>query len=208
MATWGCGLPVGCSQPAVAGGVIYADLKSELSTHLASQALFTQSSPGPDHHCYKLSPFQAHWGRWHCTCFLRPACLFTVHVGSGSSPLSCGVFLPTPLLQAFPLLVAGCVPPLLPSPAGLWGISPPPLLQHSGSPALFATCLFCCYCLLLCFSFFPGWGSVCPGGYADLAQGCLWEYRIPLSSPCGRRLPKLSGCWHLAAAGSPPGFSI
>jgi hypothetical protein len=25
--------------------------------------------------------------------------------------------------------------------------------------------------------FFPRWGSVCPGGYADLAQGCLWEYR-------------------------------
>jgi hypothetical protein len=50
-------------QPAVAGGVIYADLRSELSTHLAPQALFTQSSPGQDCHCYKLSPFQAHWGR-------------------------------------------------------------------------------------------------------------------------------------------------
>jgi hypothetical protein len=58
-------------------------------------------------HCYKLSPFQAHWGRWHCTHFLRPVCLFTVHVGSGSSLLSCGVFLPPPLSQAFPLLVAG-----------------------------------------------------------------------------------------------------
>jgi hypothetical protein len=55
--------------------------------------------------CYKFSPFQAHWGRWHCTHFLRPACLFTVHVGSGSSPLSCEVFLPPPLLQAFPLLI-------------------------------------------------------------------------------------------------------
>jgi hypothetical protein len=31
-------------------------------------------------------------------------------MGSGSSPLSCGVFLPPPLLQAFPLLVAGHVP--------------------------------------------------------------------------------------------------
>jgi hypothetical protein len=49
------------------------------------------------------------------------------------------------------------------------------------------------------FSFFPGWGSVCPGGYADLAQGCLWEYRMPLSSHCGPRLPKPSGCWCLAA---------
>jgi hypothetical protein len=35
--------------------------------------------------CYKLPPFQAHWGRWHCTRFLRPVCLFTVHLGSGSS---------------------------------------------------------------------------------------------------------------------------
>jgi hypothetical protein len=24
--------------------------------------------------------------------------------------------------------------------------------------------------------FFPGWRSVCPGGYATLAQACLWEY--------------------------------
>jgi hypothetical protein len=45
------------------------------------------------------------------------------------------------------------------------------------------------------FSFFPGWGSVCPGGYTDLAQGCLWEYHIPLSSPCGLHLPT-----HLGAA--------
>jgi hypothetical protein len=66
---------------------------------------------------------------------------------------------------------------------------PSPLLQLSGRPARFATCLFCCYCLLFSFSFLPGWGSVCPGGYADLAQGCLWEYRILLSSRCGLRLP-------------------
>jgi hypothetical protein len=94
-------------------------------------------------------------------------------------PLSCGVFLPLPLLQVFPLLVAGHVPLFLPSPAGLlWGIFLPPL-RHSGCPALFATCLFCCYCLLFSFfSFFPGWGLVCPGGYADLAQGCLWELTL------------------------------
>jgi hypothetical protein len=74
---------------------------------------------------------------------------------------------------------------------------PLPPLWHSGCPALFATCLL----LLLFihfgfFSFFPGWGSVCPGGYADLAQGCLWEYRVPLSSPgCVR----LWGRWELAS---------
>jgi hypothetical protein len=45
MAICGCGLPACCCQSAVAGGVIYADLWDELSTHLAQQALFTQSSP-------------------------------------------------------------------------------------------------------------------------------------------------------------------
>jgi hypothetical protein len=83
-------------------------------------------------HCYKLSPFQAHWGMRHCTHFLWPACLFTAHVGSGSSSLSCGVFLPLPLLLAFPLLLAGHVLLLLPdgmfiySSCGRWVL--PPLL--------------------------------------------------------------------------------
>jgi hypothetical protein len=45
MAICSCSLPVRCCQPAVAGGVIYADFWGELSTHLAPQALFTQSSP-------------------------------------------------------------------------------------------------------------------------------------------------------------------
>jgi hypothetical protein len=44
MAVWGCGLPAHCCQPAVAGGIIYADLRSEVNTHLALQTLFTQSS--------------------------------------------------------------------------------------------------------------------------------------------------------------------
>jgi hypothetical protein len=38
-------LPACCCHPAVAGGIVYADLWGELSTHLALQALFTQSSP-------------------------------------------------------------------------------------------------------------------------------------------------------------------
>jgi hypothetical protein len=45
MAICGCGLPARCCQPAVAGGFIYANLRGELNTHLAPQALFTQSSP-------------------------------------------------------------------------------------------------------------------------------------------------------------------
>jgi hypothetical protein len=31
-------------------------------------------------------------------------------------------------------------------------------LRLSGNTTLFATCLFCCYCLLFSFSFFPGEG--------------------------------------------------
>jgi hypothetical protein len=40
-----CGLPAFCCQPAVAGGIIYSDLWYEVSTHLALQSLFAQSSP-------------------------------------------------------------------------------------------------------------------------------------------------------------------
>jgi hypothetical protein len=40
-----CGLLPCCCQSVVGGGVIYADSRSELNTHLALQALFTQSSP-------------------------------------------------------------------------------------------------------------------------------------------------------------------
>jgi hypothetical protein len=86
--------------------------------------------------------------------FLRPECLFTVHMGSGSSSLSCGAFLPLPLLEAFLLLIARCVVPLLPSPAGLFiytshrkwvfplscGVFlPPPLLQ--AFPLLIVGCV-------------------------------------------------------------------
>jgi hypothetical protein len=124
-----------------------------------------------------------------CCCTYQPPCLFTAHMGGGSSHLSCGVFLPLPLSQAFLLLVAGHVPLLLPEPLrpGLpclftvLGRSPLPPLWLLGHPTLFSTSLYCYSCLLLSFFFFPGWRSVCPWGYADLAQGCLWEYRVPLS---------------------------
>jgi hypothetical protein len=89
-------------------------------------------------------------------------------------------------------------------------------LPHS--PELRVPCPFCCIpffvfpaaCLLfnLFFSlFFPGWGSVCPWGYADLAQGCLWEYCVPLSSPGGLLLPSRlgAGIWQYESL---PGFSI
>jgi hypothetical protein len=71
----------------------------------------------------------------------------------------------------------------------------PPLFGAQVAPhsLLYASSLTAYYSVF--FSFFPGWGSVCAGGYADLAQGFLWEYCMPLSSPCCLCLPKPYGCW-------------
>jgi hypothetical protein len=127
-------------------------------------------------------------------------------MGSGSSLLSCVVFLPLPLLQvSCSWLLVMCHHSCLLQLACCEGF-PLPCLWCSGCPALFATCLFCCYCLFFSFSFFPGWGLVCPGGNADLARGCLWEYRIPLSSSCDLHLPKPSGCCRLVVAWEPSWF--
>jgi hypothetical protein len=112
-----------------------ADLGGELSTHLASQALLTQISPVWEP-LLQAFPFPSTLGE----VTLHPlsqACVFVYSSrGKWVFPLSCGVFLPPPLLQAFPLLVAGRVPPLPPSPArpglfiySLGGISLPRLLR-------------------------------------------------------------------------------
>jgi hypothetical protein len=88
-----------------------------------------------------------------------------------SHKLSRSWLLGTPLLPPEPLLPARLV--YLQSREGF----PSPSLWCSVHPTLFPACLYCSYCLLVSFSFFPGWRSVCPGSYAALAQGCLWEYR-------------------------------
>jgi hypothetical protein len=183
MAIWCCGSPDHCCQPAVAGGLIYADLRIELSTHLALQALFTSRSSGC--HCYKLSPFQAHWGRWHCTRFLRLACLFTIHVGSGPSPTSSPVeffchccFYKLSCSWLLGGCHRSCVLQLACLFTVLWGITPPPSLAlRAPHPLCYVSFLL----LLLIIQFFsPGWGSVCLGDYAYLARGCLWEYGVLL----------------------------
>jgi hypothetical protein len=124
-------------------------------------------------HFYKLSCCD-YWA----VLLLLPAAMFVYSsVRSGSSLLSCGVFLLLPHSQAFPLLVAGRTPPFQPEPLRptwlvylqSWEGFPSPNLRHSVHPTLFPTCLYCSYCLLFSFSFFPGWRLVCAGGYAALA---------------------------------------
>jgi hypothetical protein len=189
MAICRCGLPACCCQPAVAGGVIYADLWGELITHLALQALFTQSSV----HEPLLQAFPFPITLWEVTLLLVPqACVFVYSLrGKWVFPPLLWGFPPSATLTSFP--PPGCwAHTLTPTRASL---SHPSYLQFREgfpSPILFATCLYCSYCLLFSFAFFPGWRSVCPGGYAVLAQGCLWEYHVLLSSPCPR-LPKPPG---------------
>jgi hypothetical protein len=118
-------------------------------------------------------------------CAIAPAgqrvCLqFTWEVGPPPSPVFSSLCHSHKLSHSWLLGAHPCSRPLRPGPACYLQFRegfPSPPLQHSGCPTLFATCLYCSYCLLLNFSFLPGWGSVCPGGYADLAQGCLWKYR-------------------------------
>jgi hypothetical protein len=101
-------------------------------------------------------------------------------------------FLPRLLLQAFPLLVAGHVLLLLPSPAGLFIHSsmsdfPSPPLWHSGHPVLFATCLFCCYCLL--FSFFS-----LGGGQSVQGVMLIWPRIV-----CGSTTCSLAHLWSVSS---------
>jgi hypothetical protein len=62
--------------------------------------------------------------------------LFYFQVGSDTSPLSSGVFLLPPVIQAFLLLVAGQVLPLLPSLASLFIYSS---MRDCHSPLFFGT---------------------------------------------------------------------
>jgi hypothetical protein len=179
----GCGLPALCCQSAVAGGIFYADLRGELNTHLALQVLFIQSSPV----CKPLLqafPFPSTLGE----VTLHPlsqACMF-VYSSSGKwvFPPLLSSFPPTATLTSFPAPgFWACAPAPTEAPLAslaclftVPGRIPFPHLWHSVCPTLFPTCLYCSYCFLLSFSFFPGWRSVCQGGYAALAQGCLWEH--------------------------------
>jgi hypothetical protein len=151
-----------CCQSAVARGVIYADLRGELSTHLALKALFTQSSVWEP--LLQAFPFPSTLGE----VTLHPLSQTSVFIYS-----SCGKWVFSPLLWSF---LPTATFTSFPTP-GCWAGAatrafsgqlvylqfceglPLPLLQHSGCPALFAMCLFCCCCLLFSFfSFFPRWG--------------------------------------------------
>jgi hypothetical protein len=83
-------------------------------------------------------------------------------------------------------------------------------LQHSGCPALFASCLFCCYCLLLSFFSLFTLG----GGWSVLGAVLIWPRIICGSTACClahlvvRLFPSHLGAAIWRWCGSPPGFSV
>jgi hypothetical protein len=119
--------------------------------------------------CYNLSPFQAHWGRWHCTTFLRPVCLFTVYVGSGPSP-SPGEFSSHSHFYKFSRswLLGVCRCSCLLHQACCEGFPLPPF-NAQGAP-LSLLCVFFGVIAYYSgfFSFFPGWG-------VGLSRGLCWS---------------------------------
>jgi hypothetical protein len=162
----------------------------------------------------------AHWERWCHTHLLWLTCLFTVYVKECPSP---------PRQWSFPQdsrcyklsPLQGCwAGAASPAISGWlvylqfdWGAPLPHSLELRAPcslcyvPFLFFSAACLLFSLNFFFSFSPVWGSVCPGGYADSAQGYLWEYHVPLSSPGGLLLPSRIGAniwWHR----NPPGFSI
>jgi hypothetical protein len=123
----GCGLPAHCCQPAVAGVVIYANLRGEINTHLAPHALFTQSSPVWENKLCSLIqafPFSSTLGE----VTLHPlsqACMFVY-----SSP---GRWVFPPLLWSFP---PSTTLTSFPTP-GCWAHTPAPAGASLAQPGFF-----------------------------------------------------------------------
>jgi hypothetical protein len=198
-------------------------------------------------HCYKLSSFQAHWGRWHCTCFsgrhvylqftwevglppspvefsshccfykffrfwllgvccssCPPACLFTAHVGSGSSPC------PVEFSSLHHLYKLSCswLLLLLPSPAWLvylvlGGIPiPRSLALRVPHPLCYVSLLF--LLLITQFLFFSLGGD-------RSVQGAMLIWPRVFCGSTMYHLAHLVVCVfpsHLSTGIWPPGFSI
>jgi hypothetical protein len=134
-------LPAHCCQLAVAGGIIYADLRGELSTHLAPQSLFTQSSPVHEL-LLQAFPFPSTLGEVILHLLSQPCVFIYSSHGKWVFPPLLWSFPPTTAFTSFPLLIAGHVLLLLSAgmfvyssrgrwvfPPLLWSFFPLPLSQ-------------------------------------------------------------------------------
>jgi hypothetical protein len=145
---------------------------------------------------------------------LLPAAMFAYSSrGKWVFPPLLWSFPPSATLTSFP--PPGCWAPVLPLPPEplrpTWLVYlqsregfPSPNLQRSGCPTLFPTCLYCSYCLLLSFSFFPQVGvslsrGLCCSG-PGLSVGILRYHEAHLVHVFPSHLGV--GDWR------PPGFSV
>jgi hypothetical protein len=101
MAICGCGSLAYCCHPAVAGGIIYADLRGELSTHLAPQALFTQSLPVHDATATSF-PLSKHTGKGDTAPTFSGLCVYLQLMWKVGLPPSPVEFPPTAAFTSFP----------------------------------------------------------------------------------------------------------
>jgi hypothetical protein len=166
-----------------------------------STATFT-SFPAPD--CWVCAATPA---------FSGLACLFTAHMECGSSSLSCGVFLPLSLLQAFLILVAGHVLPLLCFSGQLVylqfceGFLSPPLVLSAPHPLCYMSFFFViAYYSVFLFTLGGGqsvqgamliWPRVVCGGIVY----CLAHLVVCI-------FPRCLGVGVCRHPGGPPGFSV
>jgi hypothetical protein len=204
----GCGLPAHCCQPVVAGGVIYADLRGELNTHLALQALFTQSSPVHEP-LLQAFPFPSTLGE----VTLHPlsqACMFIYSShGRWVFPPLLWSFPPSTTLTSFP--TPGCWAHA-PAPIGAslaWPVlfiynsgkdSLPPIFGAQCTPPSFPHVFIVLIAYYSVTLFCPGGGWSVQGAMLLWPRVVCGSTTVPLSSLC-LHLPKPSGHGGLAAWG-------
>jgi hypothetical protein len=134
-------------------------------------------------HCYKLSPFQAHWGGDTAPSFsgCHVSLQFTSEVGLPPSPVE---FSSLATLTSFP--IPGCwaratASPSLARPSLYIYISvrdSSPSLLALRVPTLFAMCLFCSYCLFSVSLFSLG------GGRSVQGAMLIWPRVVCGSTTC------------------------
>jgi hypothetical protein len=98
------------------------------------------------------------------------------------------------------------VPPLLPSPAGLWGISPPPLFSAQGARPLFYLSFLLLLIIQFLFFFLRGGWSV-QGAMLIWPRIVCGSTAYCLAHLVFRVFPRSLGAGVWRQCGSAPGFS-
>jgi hypothetical protein len=208
MAIWGCGSLAHCCQPAVAGGFIYADLRSELNTHLAPQAFFTQSSPVHEP-LLLVFPFPSTLGEVTLHLLSQASVFIYNSHGKWVFPPLLWSFTPAIIFTSFPApsCWACAAAPAFSSSlfTVLWGVAPPPPLSLR-VPHLLS------YMSFVVIPYYSGFFPLSGGQFVQGAM-LIWPRVVCGSTTCG--LAHLVVCIFPSGLGagvwlhgSPPGFSI